>query len=94
MGGESGADLVGGNLHRAQGLVDGQCYGYITFLACKFNEVQKYITEVHYTYQLQPMILSQRAFRKMSPEMQTLITDAGRDAFAEYVEALQSYIKR
>ena len=27
-----------------QGLVDGQCYGYITFLACKFNEVQKYIT--------------------------------------------------
>ena len=31
---------------------------------------------------------------KMSPEMQTLITDAGRDAFAEYVEALQSYIKR
>ena len=77
-----------------QGLVDGQCYGYITFLACKFNEVQKYITEVHYTYQLQPMILSQRAFRKMSPEMQTLITDAGRDAFADYVEALQSYIKR
>ena len=56
--------------------------------------MQKYITEVHYTYQLQPMILSQRAFRKMSPEMQTLITDAGRDAFAEYVEALQSYIKR
>ena len=41
-----------------QGLVDGQCYGYITFLACKFNEVQKYITEAHYTYQLQPMILS------------------------------------
>ena len=32
-----------------QGVVDGQCYGYITFLACKFNEVQKYITEVHYT---------------------------------------------
>ena len=26
------------------------------------------------------MILSQRAFRKMSSEMQTLITDAGRDA--------------
>ena len=71
-----------------QGLVDGQCYGYITFLACKFNEVQKYSTEVHYTYQLQPMILSQRAFRKMSPEMQTLITDAGRDA-QEYCLAFQ-----
>ena len=71
-----------------QGLVDGQCYGYITFLACKFNEVQKYITEAHYTYQLQPMILSQRAFKKMSPEMQALITDAGRGA-QEYCLAFQ-----
>ncbi|MEG1610881.1 MAG: TRAP transporter substrate-binding protein, partial [Bilophila sp.] len=41
-----------------QGVVDGQCYGYVTFLAAKFNEVQKYISEVHYTYQLQPVILS------------------------------------
>ena len=32
-----------------QGVVDGQCYGYITFQAAKFNEVQKYISEVHYT---------------------------------------------
>ena len=56
--------------------------------------MQNYFTEVHYTYQLQPMILSQRAFRKMSPEMQTLITDAGRDAFAEYVAALQTYIRK
>jgi len=71
-----------------QGLVDGQCYGYITFLACKFNEVQKYITEAHYTYQLQPMILSQRAFTTMSPEMQALITDAGRGA-QEYCLAFQ-----
>lgn len=61
-----------------QGLVDGQYCGYITFPARKFNEVQKYIAEVHYTYQLQPMILSQRAFRKMFPKVQMLIADAGR----------------
>ena len=72
-----------------QGVVDGQCYGYITFLACRFNEVQKYITEVHYTYQLQPMILSQRAYKKMSPELRRLVIDAGRDA-QEYCLALRS----
>ncbi len=71
-----------------QGVVDGQCYGYITFLACRFNEVQKYITEVHYTYQLQPMILSQRAYKKMSPELRRLVIDAGHDA-QEYCLAFQ-----
>ena len=34
------------------------------------------------------MILSQRAFKKMSPEMQALITDAGRGA-QEYCLAFQ-----
>ena len=71
-----------------QGVVDGQCYGYITFLACRFNEVQKYVTEVHYTYQLQPMILSQRAYKKMSPQLRKLVVDAGRDA-QEYCLAFQ-----
>ena len=71
-----------------QGVVDGQCYGYITFLAAKFNEVQKYITEVHYTYQLQPMILSKRVHQKMDPELQKLVIQAGRDA-QEYCLAFQ-----
>ncbi len=71
-----------------QGVVDGQCYGYITFLACRFNEVQKYLTEVHYTYQLQPMILSQRAYKRMSPQLRKLVVDAGRDA-QEYCLAFQ-----
>ena len=44
-----------------QGVVDGQCYGYIGFKAMKFNEAnQKYLTEVHYTYQLQPLVISER----------------------------------
>ena len=37
----------------------------------KFNEAnQKYLTEVHYTYQLQPLVISERVFKKMTPEMQ------------------------
>ncbi len=51
-----------------QGVVDGQCYGYIGFQAMKFNEAnQKYLTEVHYTYQLQPLVISERVYRKMTP---------------------------
>ena len=64
-----------------QGLVDGQCYGYIGFKANKFNEAnQKYLTEVHYTYQLQPLVISERVFKKMTPEMQKLLIDAGKYA--------------
>ncbi len=63
-----------------QGVVDGQCFGYITFLAFKFNEVQKYITEVHYTYQVQPLVASMRAMKRMSKEDQTMVVQAGREA--------------
>ena len=64
-----------------QGVVDGQCYGYIGFKANKFNEAnQKYLTEVHYTYQPQPLVISERVFKKMTPEMQKLLIDAGKYA--------------
>ncbi len=71
-----------------QGVVDGQCYGYIGVKANKFMEAnQKYLTEVHYTYQLQPLIMSQRVLNKMSSEDQQLMIDAGnaaQEAVLEY----------
>ena len=64
-----------------QGVVDGQCYGYIGFKANKFVEAnQKYISEVHYTYQLQPLVMSERVYRKMTPEQQALMVEAGKVA--------------
>ena len=36
----------------------------------------------------------EKSFRGKMPRTVCRITDAGRDAFVEYVEALQSYIKR
>lgn len=64
-----------------QGVVDGQCYGYIGFRAMKFLEAkQKYLTEVHYTYQLQPLIMSERVFRKLTPEQKELMIAAGQEA--------------
>ncbi len=59
-------------------LVDGQCYGYIGFKAMKFNEAkQKYLTEVHYTYQLQPLVMSERVYKKMKPELQAIMVKGG-----------------
>ena len=67
-----------------QGVVDGQCYGYIGFEAMKFLEAnQKYLTEVHYTYQLQPLVLSERVYAKMPPELQKIVVDAGKYAQEE-----------
>lgn len=64
-----------------QGVVDGQCYGYIGFQAMKFQEAnQKYITEAHYTYQLQPLIISERVFKKMSEDEQKIMLEAGKAA--------------
>ena len=49
--------------------------------ANKFNEAnQKYLTEVHYTYQLQPLVISERVFRKLEPELQKILLEAGRHA--------------
>lgn len=70
-----------------QGVVDGQCYGYIGFKANKFNEAnQKYLTEVHYTYQLQPLVVSERVFRKLNPELQKLMIEAGKYAQEEVLK--------
>ena len=61
-----------------QGVVDGQCYGYIGFKTMKFDEAkQKYLSEVHYTYQLQPLVVSERVFKKFSPELQKIIVEGG-----------------
>ena len=64
-----------------QGVVDGQCYGYIGFKAMKFNEAnQRYLTEVHYTYHLQPLVISERVFEKLTPEVRQILIDAGKYA--------------
>ena len=63
------------------GDVDGQCYGYIGFRAMKFNEAnQRYLTEVHYTYHLQPLVISERVFEKLTPEVRQILIDAGKYA--------------
>ncbi len=74
-----------------QGVVDGQCYGHIGFLTMKFNEAnQKFITEVHYTYQLQPLIISEVVFEKLSAEDQKIMVEAGKYAQEEVLKYLKA----
>ncbi|MCH5277193.1 MAG: TRAP transporter substrate-binding protein [Desulfovibrionaceae bacterium] len=63
------------------GLVDGQCYDYSGFQAMKFKDAgQKYITEVHYMYNLQPLVMSERVFRQLSPDLQKILVEGGQYA--------------
>lgn len=60
-------------------LVDGQCYDYSGFKAMNFAETgQKFITEIHCIYNLQPLVMSDRIFSKLSPENQQILIEAGK----------------
>lgn len=63
-----------------QGVVDGQDNPYITVSAMKFNEVQKYITNVRYLFSLEPLIVSESVFQDQKPEVQKAILEAGQEA--------------
>lgn len=65
----------------ADGTVDGQCYGYTGFLSMNFLKAnQKYLTELHYNYLLQPMVMSDRLFSELSPEWQKVLLEGGKAA--------------
>ncbi|HQV16399.1 MAG TPA: TRAP transporter substrate-binding protein [Denitromonas sp.] len=63
-----------------QGVVDGQDNPYITVSAMKFNEVQKYVTNVRYLFSLEPLIVSESVFQDQKPEVQKAILEAGMEA--------------
>ncbi|WP_345793937.1 TRAP transporter substrate-binding protein [Thauera sp. JM12B12] len=63
-----------------QRVVDGQDNPYITVSAMKFNEVQKYITNIRYIFSLEPLIISEQVFQAQKPDVQKAILEAGREA--------------
>lgn len=59
-------------------LVDGQCYDYSGFRAMKFHDAgQKYITEIHYVYNLQPLVINEKLFAGLTPGQQKILLDGG-----------------
>lgn len=63
-----------------QKVVDGQDNPYITVSAMKFNEVQKYITNIRYIFSLEPLVVSEQVFQAQTPEIQQIMLDAGMEA--------------
>lgn len=63
-----------------QKVVDGQDNPYITVSAMKFNEVQKYVTNLRYLFSIEPLIVSESMFQSQSPDVQKAILEAGNTA--------------
>lgn len=80
-----------------QRVVDGQDNPYITVAAMKFNEVQKYITNIRYIFSLEPLIVSESVFQDQKPDVQKAILEAGKEATEhsfKYLLATEDQIKK
>ncbi len=63
-----------------QKVVDGQDLSIVDIESVKFNEVQKYISNIHYNFLLEPMIMSESVFREQPEAVQQAILAAGQKA--------------
>lgn len=60
-------------------MVDGQCYDYNGFRIMQFQDAgQKFITEVHYLYNLQPLVINLKLLESLAPEDRKILLDAGK----------------
>lgn len=73
-----------------QGVVDGQDNPYMTIYAMKFDEVQKYITDLHYIFSIEPLIVSEALFQDLSEEERQQVLEAGKAATQASAEFLRS----
>lgn len=79
-----------------QKVVDGQDNPYLTVYAMKFDEVQKYITNLRYIFSIEPLIVSEQLFQSLSEEERQQVLEAGRVATqksAEFLKSEESKIK-
>lgn len=79
-----------------QKVVDGQDNPYMTVYAMKFDEVQKYITNLRYIFSIEPLIVSEAFFEGLSEEQQQQVLAAGEaatQASAEFLRAEEAKIR-
>ncbi|WP_299358542.1 TRAP transporter substrate-binding protein [uncultured Paracoccus sp.] len=79
-----------------QKVVDGQDNPYLTIYAMKFDEVQKYITNLRYIFSIEPLIISEQLFQSLSAEEQEQVLEAGRiatQASSEFLKTEEAKIK-
>jgi len=55
----------------------------------KFGEVQKYITDLHYLFSLEPLIVSESIYQDQNKATKKAIIDAGNEATAYSLQWLK-----
>lgn len=63
-----------------QGVIDGIEVPYSPFWSAKFYEVAKNITKTQHSFTINPLMMSKQTFNKLSPELQEIVLECGRDA--------------
>ncbi|WP_299661423.1 TRAP transporter substrate-binding protein [uncultured Psychromonas sp.] len=63
-----------------QGVVDGQETPYAAIQSMKFGEIQPYLTETHYLFQIEPVLMSESLYQSQSDSVKTAIKQAGEEA--------------
>ena len=79
-----------------QKVVDGQDNPYMTVYAMKFDEVQKYVTNIRYIFSIEPLIVSEALFEGLSEDEQKQVLAAGQaatKASAEFLRAEEAKIR-
>ena len=79
-----------------QNVIDGQENPYPVFASNKFEEVQKYITEIHYKLWIGPIAINADWLEKLPPEQKKAVLDAGKYATKrnrEMIAAMDAELK-
>ena len=63
-----------------QGVIDGQINSYITNYAASFQEVQKYITPISAMPWIAPVVMGEKAFSSLDPQIQEALFKAAQEA--------------
>ena len=63
-----------------QGVIDGIEVPSIAFYVMKFYEVAKFMTKTQHSITVNPLMFSKRTFNKLSPELQKIVRESGREA--------------
>ena len=80
-----------------QGVVDGQETPYAAIQSMKFGEIQKYLTETHYLFQIEPVLMSESLYQSQSDAVKQAIDKAGDEAEAysyQYLIETEDQIKK
>jgi len=78
--GASPTPIAWGEVYMAlqQGVVDGQENPVSVIQVAKFNEVQKYLTLDGHVYSILPILINDKFFLSLSPDVQKIITDSAK----------------